>query len=144
MIRLEDHFRGLSDPTRLRIVNLLLHDELCGCHLQRLLGITQSVVSRHLIYLKRSGLVADRRDGFRVFYRLADKKPLRQLLDFLRQSFRGEEVFVHDLARLRHVLAEGALPSWLARSRAQGNAWRVRRREHVPGLDERRGQRAAR
>ena len=107
---LEDYFRGLSDPTRLRIFNLLLHQELCGSDIQRLLGITQPVVSRHLVYLKRSGLVVDRRDGFRVFYRLAEGNRLRELFEFLKRAFNEQEPFGPDLARMRIFLTEEGLP----------------------------------
>jgi ArsR family transcriptional regulator, arsenate/arsenite/antimonite-responsive transcriptional repressor len=106
---LEDYFRGLSDPTRLRIINLLLNEELCGCEIQRLLGITQPLVSRHLVYLKRSGLVVDRRDGFRVFYCLTEGNGLRDLFNFLRHAFCEQEPFGTDSARMRAVLAEGGL-----------------------------------
>ena len=70
---IEHFFKGLADLTRLRILNLLLAGELCGCDLQHVIGSSQPNISRHLGYLKRSGLVADRRDGYRVFYRLADR-----------------------------------------------------------------------
>ena len=63
-------FRALADPTRLRLINLLVRGTLCVCDLQRILGEPQSTVSRHLAYLKSAGLVADRRDGVRIFYRL--------------------------------------------------------------------------
>jgi ArsR family transcriptional regulator len=108
-MNLEDWFRGLSDPTRLRIINLLLHEELCGCDIQRLLGITQPAVSRHLVYLKRSGLVVDRRDGFRVFYRLAKGNALRDLFAFLQRAFNEREPFGPDLTRLRVVLTQEGL-----------------------------------
>jgi ArsR family transcriptional regulator len=104
---LEDYFRGLSDLTRLRIINLLLHEELCGCDIQRLLGITQPLISRHLVYLKRSGLVADRRDGFRVFYRLAEGNILRELFACLQRAFRAQEPFTVDLVRLREAQEKG-------------------------------------
>lgn len=98
---LDDYFRGLSDLTRLRIINLLLHEELCGCDIQRLLGITQPLASRHLVYLKRSGLVADRREGFRVFYYLSQGNTLRELFAFLQRAFREQKPFEPDFARLR-------------------------------------------
>lgn len=100
-MRLDDYFRGLSDLTRLRIINLLLHEELCGCDIQRLLKITQPLASRHLLYLKRSGLVADRREGFRVFYHLSEGNTLRELFAFLQLAFHKQEPFEPDFARLR-------------------------------------------
>ena len=101
---LDDYFRGLSDLTRLRIINLLLREELCGCDIQDLLGITQPVASRHLVYLKRSGLVADRREGFRVFYHLEEGDTLRDLFAFLQHAFHHQEPYKPDFARLRRFL----------------------------------------
>ncbi len=121
---LEDYFRGLSDPTRLRIINLLLHEELCGSDIQLLLGITQPLVSRHLVYLKRSGLVVDHRDGFRMFYRLAEGNVLRHLFTFLRRAFHEQRPFGRDVARLRVVLTEGGFP------RAKVQAITVKRTDH--------------
>jgi len=71
MQELEGYFKGLADRNRMRIINLLLHGELCVCDIQRILDTSQPNVSRHLNYLKHSGLVLDRREGFRVFYRLS-------------------------------------------------------------------------
>ena len=74
MKELEQYFKALDDTNRLRILNLLLHGELCVCDIQYVLRATQPNVSRHLSYLKNSGLVLDRRGGYRIFYRLADQK----------------------------------------------------------------------
>ena len=63
MKELEQLFKGLADQTRLRILNLLIHGELCVCDIQYVLESPQPNVSRHLTYLKNSGLVLDRRDG---------------------------------------------------------------------------------
>ena len=64
-------FGALEDETRLSIVALLAHGELCVCHLQALLSLSQSNVSRHLRILRLAGVVADRRSGRWVYYRLA-------------------------------------------------------------------------
>ena len=63
-------FQALGDATRLRILGLLLSGEVCVCHIHESLRIPQPKVSRHLAYLRRSGLVDTRRDGLWVFYRL--------------------------------------------------------------------------
>ncbi len=107
---LEDFFKGLSDITRLRIMNLLLQGELCVCDIQRIIGESQSMVSRHLNYLKHSGLVLDRRDGLRVFYRVArDNDPdLRALRQFLRKVFKGKSALEDDLKELKGAMARGA------------------------------------
>src|ERR1700739_4616797 len=90
MRELQNCFKGLADPNRLRIINLLLHGELCGCDIQYVLNNSQPNVSRHLTYLKNAGLVQDRRDGFRIFYRLAEphRAVRRQLFEFLRAAFK--------------------------------------------------------
>lgn len=69
---LEAVFKALADRTRLRIVGLLVNGEVCVCHIHDSLGIPQPMASRHLAYLRRSGLVATRKDGLWVHYRLAD------------------------------------------------------------------------
>ena len=65
-------FQALGDATRLRILGLLLTGEVCVCHIHESLHIPQPKASRHLAYLRRAGLVATRRDGLWVFYRLTD------------------------------------------------------------------------
>ena len=107
--QLTEAFKGLADPTRLRIMNLLLHGELCVCHIQRVLSASQPNVSRHLNYLKHSGLVLDRREGYRVYYRLLDSRdgPLKGLFEFLRMAVRGDEIFRQDLGQLKRSIREG-------------------------------------
>ena len=62
---------ALADPTRLRILALLADDEICVCHIHGSLDIPQPTASRHLAYLRRTGLVDARRDGLWVHYRVA-------------------------------------------------------------------------
>src|SRR5438445_6654899 len=68
----EKLFHALGDATRLRILGLLLTGEICVCDIHETLRISQPKASRHLAYLRRSGLVATRRHGLWVYYRLAD------------------------------------------------------------------------
>ena len=107
---LEQRFMGLADRTRLRILNLLLRGELCGCDLQYVLGVSQSAVSRHLNYLRRAGLVQDRRDGYRVFYRLAESQGTGSslLIDYLRRAFEQDKTFADNLKGLRAAIRDGA------------------------------------
>lgn len=107
---LEGYFRGLSDLTRLRIMNLLLEGELCVCDIQRIVAGTQPTVSRHLNYLKQSGLVVDRRDGLRVFYSVPrdSNADLKVLHKFLRKIFQGKRVLEDDLKELKKAMARGA------------------------------------
>lgn len=107
---LERYFKGLADVTRLRIVNLLTWGELCGCDIQRVLEASQPNVSRHLTYLKHAGLVVDRREGYRVFYRLveATDATIKSLFDFVAAAFRHDEAFRADLRRLKDAVKDGA------------------------------------
>jgi ArsR family transcriptional regulator len=72
--RLEAVFSGLADRTRLKILKLLAKEELCACEVMAALDLTQPTASHHLGILERSGLVASRREGKWVFYRIADAK----------------------------------------------------------------------
>ena len=64
-------YAALADSTRLRILSLLSEDEICVCHIHAGLGVPQPTASRHLAYLRKSGLVEARRDGIWMHYRLA-------------------------------------------------------------------------
>jgi ArsR family transcriptional regulator, arsenate/arsenite/antimonite-responsive transcriptional repressor len=64
-------YAALADPTRLRILSLLSEDEICVCHIHASLDVPQPTASRHLAYLRKSGLVETRRDGVWMHYRLA-------------------------------------------------------------------------
>ncbi|MFM8535005.1 MAG: ArsR/SmtB family transcription factor [Acidimicrobiia bacterium] len=64
-------YAALADPTRLRILALLGDEEICVCHIHASLDVPQPTASRHLAYLRKSGLVEARRDGIWMHYRLA-------------------------------------------------------------------------
>jgi ArsR family transcriptional regulator len=69
--QLEEILKALADKTRLRVLALLGNNEVCVCHIHDSLGLPQPAVSRHLAYLRRSGLVDARRDGVWMHYRVA-------------------------------------------------------------------------
>ena len=96
-------FRALGDETRLRIVALLAHGELCVCHLEAALGISQPNCSRHLAILKAAGLVDSRRDGTWVYYRISDQEhaSVRSVLEVLTRAFGAERALRADHARLK-------------------------------------------
>jgi ArsR family transcriptional regulator len=103
-------FRALADRTRLRLVSLLVRGTLCVCDLQRILDEPQSTVSRHLAYLKAAGLITDRRDGVRIFYRLTPSQDGLRLVvfDAIRAHLgRGVSQFSEDLAELERLRARG-------------------------------------
>ena len=68
----EQFFKALADHTRLRVIHLLGTDEVCVCSVVEALQISQPKISRHLAYLKRSGLVTARRDGKWMHYRIIE------------------------------------------------------------------------
>jgi ArsR family transcriptional regulator len=70
LVQMEGLFKALADATRLRILGLLLAGEVCVCDIHESLKIPQSKASRHLAYLRRSGLVETRREGLWIHYRL--------------------------------------------------------------------------
>jgi DNA-binding transcriptional ArsR family regulator len=70
--RKADLLKGLAQPMRLRILELLAEGERCVCEIQPAVGGEQSNVSKHLAFLRSRGLVVARRQGLRVFYRVAD------------------------------------------------------------------------
>jgi ArsR family transcriptional regulator len=103
-------FRALGDETRLRIIALLSHGELCVCHLEAALGLSQPNISRHLAVLRAAGIVDDRREGNWVHYRLLEQKDaergrhLRGLVD----SFAKRDVLRRDVGKLLKVRGPGA------------------------------------
>ena len=63
-------FKALMHPARLSILEILHDGEQCVCHIEAVLGCRQAYISQHLMVLREAGLVEDRRDGARIFYRV--------------------------------------------------------------------------
>jgi len=98
-------FKTLSDPTRLRLLNLLAEGELCVCDLHGTLGLDQPKVSRHLARLRSAGLVEVERNGKWMHYRLARHgDPLvRSVLAGLRSWMRQHPRLNSERGRLEKV-----------------------------------------
>jgi ArsR family transcriptional regulator len=98
-------FKALGDETRLRIVALLAHGELCVCHLEEALRLSQPKVSRHLAILRSAGVVDPRRDGAWVYYTLATQPDAECELQLrsLVKTFAKRSVLRTDLERLIKV-----------------------------------------
>ena len=103
-------FRALGDETRLRIVALLAHGELCVCHVEKALGLSQPHVSRALGILRAAGLVEARREGTWVYYGLAAPAHawVESQLAELTRAFGAEKAIKADHARLRRSCGPGA------------------------------------
>ena len=99
-------FKALSDPTRLRLLNLLSGGEVCVCFLGEVLGMVQPKVSRHLAYLKKAGLVVARKEGQWMHYTWAKQPhPLaRSVLEGLREWMMKNEHLAAERRRLKKCL----------------------------------------
>ena len=98
----------LSDPTRLRMINLLLRDELSVAELQNILDMGQSRVSSHLSQLRQANLVLDRKDGKKTFYRLNPSNPreVKTLVRSACDSVSETNFFQEDIKNLNRILAQ--------------------------------------
>ena len=65
-------FKALANPTRIRIMHALAHEELCVGDLARALGLSMSALSHQLGLLRRMKLLAARENGRQTFYRVVD------------------------------------------------------------------------
>ncbi len=115
---MERFFQALGDNTRLRILNLIGDQEICVCYFVEILGGPQPKISRHLAYLRSAGIVAVRREGKWMHYRIVmpphigAAQILRQTLGWLKE----EKMMQADRARLtkascspaKYALLEGA------------------------------------
>ena len=101
-LTLEDLFKALSDPIRLRLLNLIGEQEVCVCFFVEALDAPQPTISRHLAYLRRVGLVNARRDGKWMHYSVVTPKS-KEAADVLKASLRAMKAdlaFQRDHARL--------------------------------------------
>lgn len=97
-------FKALSDETRLRILKLLEHGELCVCDIFSALDMIQPKVSFHLSVLKEAGLIKDRKAGRWVHYSLDDSDMLRRFMLHTVIERVSEDVIKNDRERLRAFL----------------------------------------
>ena len=78
--------KALSDPKRLRIVDMLSCGEMCACVILEAFQVTQPTLSHDMKVLTEAGLVTDRREGKNIFYTL-NLERLRVLQDTLGAIF---------------------------------------------------------
>lgn len=106
-VQVVDVLRAAGEPTRLRILALLAHEELAVLEICRVLDQSQPRVSRHLKLLAEAGLVERFPDGAWVFYRLVTGGEVRRLVDEVLDLIEpGDSVLARDAERLRSVQAE--------------------------------------
>lgn len=106
MEKLAQRLKGLSDPTRLRIIRLLSHGQLCVCDLMAGLNLPQSTVSRHMSFLKNSDWVDSKRKGKWVYYTLSTPEEETQalILQVLGQNLPALDEAKQDFSRLLSYL----------------------------------------
>jgi ArsR family transcriptional regulator, arsenate/arsenite/antimonite-responsive transcriptional repressor len=100
---METLFKALADATRLRILGLLLTGEVCVCDIHESLKIPQPKASRHLAYLRRSGLVDTRRAGLWIHYRLGQVPDpvMAAIVDAVRHALTHVDTVHRDAERLQ-------------------------------------------
>jgi ArsR family transcriptional regulator len=115
---LEFLFKALADRTRLRIVSLIGESEVCVCFLVAILKTSQPKISRHLAYLRRAGLVAARREGKWMHYRLSDPSDEHAARIFreVRISLAEHPELQRDREKLMQVCCAPQLPVQLRRA----------------------------
>ena len=93
-----DIFKALSEETRLRMLSLLIENELCVCEIEDCLKLTQSNASRHLTTLKKSGILESYKKAQWAYYRISDifKEEHLQLWAYLQEHLRGISTFKVD------------------------------------------------
>lgn len=77
-------FKVLTHPARLAILDILRDGEHCVCHLEAWLGYRQAYISQQLSVLRQANLISDRRDGWNIFYKVADER-IYEVLDQVRE-----------------------------------------------------------
>jgi ArsR family transcriptional regulator len=110
--RLETLFKALADRTRLRTINLLGDSEVCVCFLVEILQTSQPKISRHLAYLRRAGVVAARREGKWMHYRLTNPPDQHAALIFseVRAALAEHPELQRDREKLVKICCAAQLP----------------------------------
>jgi DNA-binding transcriptional ArsR family regulator len=114
-IRLVEIYKSFADPTRLRILNLLLQQPLCVCHIQEVLDLPQVNTSQHLAYLRKAGVVEFERIQTWKVYRLkhSGNRNLQLNLKCLYECVKADPIFSADILRLRKALKSSNSPACL-------------------------------
>ncbi len=121
MEQLAQFFKALSDETRLRIVMLLMRGELCVCDLMAVLEEPQPKVSRHLAYLKYSGLTSSRRVGVWMHYSLNEPTNgiYKAALNLLKKQSSHLPQFRKDTQKLNDLKKQGGCKASIKFGRAR-------------------------
>jgi ArsR family transcriptional regulator, arsenate/arsenite/antimonite-responsive transcriptional repressor len=111
-------FKALADRTRLRLLNLIGEDEICVCFFVEVLDTNQPKISRHLAYLRKAGVVAARREGKWIHYRVVEPPDEHAASIFreVRNWLRNDATLQLDRARLASICCSTQLPVQLQKA----------------------------
>jgi DNA-binding transcriptional ArsR family regulator/YHS domain-containing protein len=90
-----DLYNALANPKRLEIIHLLRHKELSVTEMIEMLGLSQSNLSQHLTVLRKSNIVATRRDGKNIYYTLSHENIIKAsdaIREMLIEQYQGTAV----------------------------------------------------
>jgi ArsR family transcriptional regulator, arsenate/arsenite/antimonite-responsive transcriptional repressor len=101
--------KALADEHRVRALLALRQGELCVCQVTELFGLAPSTVSKHLSILYQAGLVASRKDGRWIYYRLRGKDApvaVREAIDWVEKTLEGNPRVEEDNLNLKRILKQ--------------------------------------
>jgi len=115
---IETLFKALADRTRLRLISLMGDSEVCVCFFVAILKTSQPKISRHLAYLRRAGIVAARREGKWMHYRLAEPpdEHAARIFREVRASLAEHPELQRDRQKLLQICCLPQLPIQLRRA----------------------------
>lgn len=116
--KMERLFLALADKTRLRLLNLMREDEICVCYFTEALGESQPKISRHLAYLRNTGIVSARREGKWMNYRIEmPQNPFAaRVLEDTLEWLKAQDDMREDYEKLARVCCSVEVPVTIIRA----------------------------
>ncbi|MGE5423557.1 MAG: ArsR/SmtB family transcription factor [Ignavibacteriales bacterium] len=105
-------FKAIGEPTRLKIIKLLSHRELCVCDLEEAMQMSQPRISQHLKVLKHAGIVNERKEGQRTICSLNEialNTTIHEFLQFIDKPIEQIPEMEEEVARLPVVTGDACL-----------------------------------
>lgn len=115
-LSLDGLFQSLGDRTRLRLLNLMAEGEVCVCFFVEVLGEPQPKISRHLAVLREAGVVAARREGKWMHYRVMPPAQYEALFENVLETLRNDPEMVRDRVALARACCSPRVPALLKRA----------------------------
>lgn len=102
-------FKALSEESRLRILSMLLEDELCVCEIEECLKMTQSNASRHLTVLKKCGILENYKNAQWTYYKVSNRfiEESKELWEYLKQRLKEHPNYILDYEAYQVCKAQG-------------------------------------